>query len=152
MHTAMYLLHRGVFHIDTKKGSPEIHPPRFMLLKLKSRHLTSAQWSQMTGLAIPWRDARSFHGLLISLYILYRGCHKPFYTDRKEDRKVWYGEYSREIVEHIKPVMLQSTILAIPHAQLLCTIEELQCPIYLGVEIVTCFSIASQSIVLLYSL
>ena len=37
------------FHIATKKDNPEIHPPGFMLLK--SRHLTSAQWSHMT---VPW--------------------------------------------------------------------------------------------------
>ena len=54
-------------------------------------------------------------------------------VDRKEDRKVWYGEYSSGIVEHIKSVMLQRIILAIPHAQLLCAIEELQCPICFGV-------------------
>ena len=50
--------------------------------------------------------------------------------DRKEDRKVCYGEYSSEIV---KSVMLQRIILAIPDAQLLCAIEELQCPICFGV-------------------
>ena len=53
-----------------------------------------------------------------------------------EDRKVWYGEYSSEIVEYIKSVMLQMIILAIPHAQLLCAIEELQCPI--------CFDVLPQ--------
>ena len=51
----------------------------------------------------------------------------------KKDRKVRYGEYSSEIVEQMKSVMLQRIILAISHAQLLCAIEELQCPICFGV-------------------
>ena len=51
--------------------------------------------------------------------------------ERTQDSLVW--EYSSEIVEHIKSVLLQRIILAIPHAQLLCAIKELQCPICFGV-------------------
>ena len=38
--------------ISTQEDSPEIHPPGFMLLK--SRHLTSAQWSHMPGHSFLW--------------------------------------------------------------------------------------------------
>ena len=57
-----------------------------------------------------------YKGAVIVIAILYT-------TYRKEDRKVLYGEeYFSKIVEHIKSVMFQRIILAIPQ---LCAIEKL---------------------------
>ena len=65
----------------------------------------------MTGLPFHGEMPVVFHGLRISLYILYRGCngHKPFY-------KPWTGKKTgksgtRRIVECIKSVLLQMIIL-----------------------------------------
>ena len=62
----------------------------------------------MTGLAVPRIDARSFSWLAYQLIscICYIGaviCNigavmvitHLYFADRKEDRKVWYGEYSQ---------------------------------------------------------
>ena len=71
-----------------------------------------------------------FHGLLISLYISYSGCNgQAFYTLRTGKKTGKSGMGST----HIKSVMLQRMILAIPDAQLLCVIEELQFPICFGI-------------------
>ena len=75
-----------------------------------------------------------FHGLLISLYILYRGCngHKPLYTpqtEKKTGKSAIWEVLHRNYGAH----KISSAILAMPHAQLLCAIVELQCPICFGV-------------------
>ena len=58
----------------------------------------------MTGLAILREMPIVFHGLLISLYFLYRSCngHKPFYTP-------WTGKKTGKSAMGSTPVKLWST-------------------------------------------
>ena len=80
------------FHIDTKKDSPEIHPAQKQIP-------FKCSVEPYEGLA-----ERCPHGLLISLYILYRDCngHKPFYT-------LWTGKKTGKSGMGNTPVKLWST-------------------------------------------
>ena len=54
-------------------GAPDMAFPPPRIYAAQKQNLTSAQWIHTTGLAIPWRDARSLSWLAYQLVYFIKG-------------------------------------------------------------------------------